>query len=138
MYRDLLSKEEQALFRTLVRRGIILDKMGIDRSTPFFVAGYGMHEHHEGPTVNAWLSAIPQRDLLTATGEGISGAMGRFGIEKRKGKKDTGLVKFETRADVGPTFATAPGWLMHAFVIFLKALHNRRRPSGKDETGLTI
>ena len=139
MYRDLLSKEEQALFRTLVRRGIILDKMGIDRSTPFFVAGYGMHKHHAGPTVDAWLSAIPRRDLLAAaTGEGISGAMGRFGIEKRKGKKDTGLVKFETRADVRPIFATAAGWLMHAFVIFLRALHNRRRPSGKDETGLTI
>lgn len=139
MYKDLLSKEEQALFLTIVRKGSILDKMGIDRSTPFFVAGYGMHEQHKGPTVHAWLSAIPRQDLLsTASGEGISGAMGRFGIEKRKGKPDTGLVKFETRADRGPVFATAENWLMHALQLFLSAAVKRRRPAGKDQTGLTF
>jgi hypothetical protein len=138
MYRSLLSEPEQDLFKTIVRRRIILTEMGLTRRTPFFPKGYGAG--HRGPTVHQWLTGIYQgKDLLSSnTGRGLSAAMGKFSVQTEKGKKDTGLVKFETRNRLGGAWRTANKWEKYALDRFKSALKKRSRPTGKGETGLEL
>ena len=133
MYRSPLSKKEKAFFKKIVSKDVILDQMGLDRKSRFFVKGYGTDAHHVGPTVHQWLAGIYKgKDLL----KGLSGAMGRQGVERRKGKKDTGLVKFETRNTVKGAWKKAADWMDYAKALFWEAATNRPRDEGKGGTGL--
>jgi hypothetical protein len=135
MYKVLLTKEEKALFKKIVASGAILREMGLTKKSRVFVKGYGKQKHYSGPTVHEWLAGIISgRDALS--GGGLSAAMGRFDIEKRKGKKDTGLVKFETRNTQMGAFKPADQWKDYALLLFWKANLARPRATGKGETGL--
>jgi hypothetical protein len=138
MYKVLLTKEEKALFKKIVSSGAILTEMGLTKKSRVFVKGYGSHARHAGPTVNEWLTGIIGGNdrLSVSSGNDLSAAMGRFDIEKRKGKKDTGLVKFETRNTQMGAFKIADEWKDYALLLFGKANLARPRATGKDETGL--
>jgi hypothetical protein len=138
MHGSLLSRAERRLFKKIVRNAVIISEMGLTKRTPFFVKGYGAG--FRGPTVHAWLTGISKgKDLLSVnTGKGLSAAQGRFRVQKRKGKKDTGLVKFETRNREAGAFATAKDWEDHAFKLFESAATKRARQTGKGKTGLEV
>jgi len=140
MHQLLLSKEEKRLFKKIVESDAILKQTGLNRKSRVFVKGYGTHTHHTGPTVREWLTGISRgSDALSAhSGNGLSAAMGRFDVETKKGKKDTGLVKFETRNTQLGAFRTADLWRSYAFWLFLAAKTIRRRPNSKHETGLEM
>jgi hypothetical protein len=133
IYGRLLSKKEQALFKKIIQSGALLKELGLDRKDRVFVKGYGKVKHRSGPTVYQWLKSIYQgKDMLA----GLSAAMGRYDVETRKGKKDTGLVKFETRNTRLGAWKNASEWWTYASGLFDAARTLRPRPSGRSETGL--
>lgn len=129
MHGSLLSKKERRLFRKIVRGNMILTEMGMDRTTPMFIKGYGKDNPQVGPTVHQWLSGITKgKDLLsTQTGPGLSNAMGRFNVEKKKGRKNTGLIRFEARTSTTGVHADAKDWETFAHERFLRAEGSRKR-----------
>lgn len=65
--------------------------------------------------------------------------MGRFQVQTKPGKKDTNLVKFETRNRpnaAGGAFRDAKDWVTYAHDLFTQAVKLRPRNQGKGETGL--
>ncbi|MBA3357664.1 MAG: DUF4157 domain-containing protein [Pyrinomonadaceae bacterium] len=131
----LMTEKQQSLFKKIVQKDLILKQLGLDRKTPFFIKGYGMKQHHAGPTVYKWLAGIHSgKDLLSVqSGSGVSAAMGKYDVEAKKGEKDTGLVKFETRNTVMGAFSDADGWVDYARKLFQYAAENRKRPETKDD-----
>jgi len=104
MFGQLLTSDEKKLFTKIVESDSILQAVGLNRQSPFFIKGYGTDEagDHAGPRVYEWLKGIYSgKDLLSGrSGSGLSAAMGRYDVEIRDGKKDQWLVKFETRNTV--------------------------------------
>lgn len=158
MYRALLDDDEKALFRKLVTDNEILKAINdanpslkLQPDSLFFVGGHG---GGRGPTIQQWLNSIitPSRrrdsygritnkkgewtetDLLSRP-RGGSHAMGAFDVETEKGKKDTGLVKFEVRNTNahGGRSQPASKWVEYAEKVFKYAAENRKRPSTKDD-----
>ena len=123
-----------------MKRRIILTAMGLTRRTPFFVAGFGTHGHHAGPTVAAWLAGIPKGvDRLSVHSDSaLSSAQGRHDVNTKRGKKDTRLVKFEVRNTVLGAFKPASEWVSYARDRFTEAATLRKRKTGKKETGLEL
>ncbi len=140
IYRTLLNRTERRLFRRILKRRIILTEMGMNRRTPFFVAGFGSHGHHAGPTVAAWLAGIPRGvDRLSVQSDpALSSAQGRHDVNTKRGKKDTRLVKFEVRNTVLGAFKPASDWIDYAHDRFIEAATLRTRKTGKKETGLEL
>lgn len=138
IYSTLLSKAEQRLYRKIVRSGVILTEMGFTKKHPFFIEGFGTHGHHKGPTIQEWLVGIHQgKDALSVqTDSSLSAAMGKYDVESKPGKKDSQLVKFETRNTVLGAFKTAKDWEEYAHDLFTLAATQRKRKTGKGETGL--
>lgn len=98
--------------------------------------GYGRDQHHAGPTVQQWLRAMRAgRDLLSSRrGGGISRAQGRFAVDKGRGKKQSGLVRFEARgSSLGAWEIADNNWVRFAFLRLLATKHLRAR---KDATRL--
>lgn len=137
MYRSLLSKEEQELFREIVKNDVILNEMGLTRTSKFYK--YGFKGQDKPFTVYAWLLSITKKgkDLLSHPAGG-SQAMGRFDVETKPGKKDTNLVKFETRQSTkfrassdprrsDPTVIPASKWVAYAKEVFKEAYTKRAR-----------
>lgn len=132
MYRTLLSKEEKKLFNAIVTSDGILKELGLDRKSKFFKSGF--KGQGKAITVYEWLVSImnPGDDLLSPPAGG-SQAMGRFDVETAKGKKDTGLVKFETRGSSSHTNnQAAKDWVAYAEKTF-KAAHTNRPRTGDTE-----
>ena len=143
MRNNLLSKEEQALFGKLATSKTLMKSFGLGPDSPVFVKGYGTKSHQPGPTIYKWLNGIHNgRDYLSVQrGKGISGAMGRFNIDKTKGHKHSGLVRFETRnrpSTSGGAFRNANEWVHYVSALFLVARFWRPRKTGKGETGLEL
>ena len=69
IYRRLLSKKEQSLFTNIVEKDGILNQLGLNRKSPFFIKGYGMKQHHSGPTVYQWLVGILPRQGFAVSAE---------------------------------------------------------------------
>jgi hypothetical protein len=134
MYRSLLTEREQALFRRIVHTDAILNELGLTRESKFFKHGHGSVPASEGFSVHAWLRSIHRqgekrsgRDLASPPAKG-SQAMGRFNVETRPGKKDTGLVKFEVRGSVTHGGRRpASEWVKFAEDVFKSAATNRPR-----------
>jgi hypothetical protein len=152
IYSSLLTLEEQKLFAKLVDSKKILPAINkvnpdldLKESSKFFKYGHGGVKNRPLKII-AWLKSIidpkkygrriynreekryEYKDLLSPPKSG-SAAMGRFEVEKREGKKDTGLVKFELRS--GPTLPAA-GWEEYARKIFQKAAESRKRDDGTE------
>jgi hypothetical protein len=168
MFRELLTAEEQKAFRNLVRNNKILDAFGLDRSDRFFFEGHGTARNNKGVTVHRFLESIyasklknrrdylspPREDDLSIAG---SAAMGRFDVETATGKKDSGLIRIETRATersfIDPAIVRIPrsdvfpgrggrfnvrvqpakNWEAYARDLFLFAAVNRDRPDVADD-----
>lgn len=133
MYQQLLSTDEQDMFKAIVKGDTILKEVGAIRKTLVFPAGF-VGKKSPGPTIYDWLVSVHKqdRDLLSSLG-GDNRAMGRFLVEKEKGKKDTNLVKFEARATSGHTqVLPAVGWVKFAEEVF-KAAHTNRSRTGSTE-----
>jgi Domain of unknown function (DUF4157) len=141
IYDNLLSKTEQDLFKKIIKDKVFLNEFSIDTKTKFFIDGHGHDKHYEGPTVQNWLKSIigTGSDLLSPPAGG-SQAMGRFGVEKTAGKKDTDLVKFEARGSIthgtsklpsglrgGEMLADAKNWVSFIEKIFKNSLLRRSR-----------
>lgn len=103
MFKYLLDRHEQDLFKYIVNNKLILLEFGYNDKTPFFRCGY---KEDKGPTILKWLTSIINpikgKDLLSYSEEssengGFKGsqAMGKFDIKKRYGKWDK--VRFEVR-----------------------------------------
>jgi hypothetical protein len=124
---SLLSPPEQEVFRKLVADGTVLSAIGVDDKARVFVKGYGSHEHQPGPTVQEWLAGIlAGKDLLAVgTGKEVSGAEGRFGIDKKGAS--AGLLRFEARGALNPPFAIAAEWVNFARLKFAFAKYLRSR-----------
>jgi hypothetical protein len=135
IYETLLTPKQKALYKKIVKSDAILSRLGLNRKSPFFIKGYGMDSHFTGPTVYNWLVGIHGgKDLLaTGTGEGVSAAMGKYDVETEKGKKDTGLVKFETRNTTLGAWKEAKDWVSYAEGLFKYAAEHRKRPEVKDD-----
>lgn len=125
----LLTRRERRIFRRLVGRNVIVDALGVKPDAFVYVKGYGKTGHHRGPRVRRWLTGITKgRDLLSVKhGRGISGAQGRFGVDRREGKKHTGLVQFEARGSQMGAFAKADDWVAYAKLRFWLAKYIRPR-----------
>jgi len=138
IYKELLSDKEKALYKKIVQSEEILKRLGLNQKSPFFIKGYGKRSG-PGPTVHQWLVGIHQgKDVLSArTGKGLSAAMGKYDVETEKGKKDTGLVKFETRNTVLGAWRQAKDWVDYAEGLFKYAAENRKRPDVKDDPSTT-
>jgi hypothetical protein len=145
IYHDLLTPRERKLFRSMVRKGLILKGLGVDRKTRVFPLGF-VGRKSPGPTIHKWLVSIHtrRRDLLSSLG-GDNRAMGRFNVEKKEGKKDTNLVKFEARGGAGHILerpakdrvdvhgvVTLGGWVAFCEEVF-KAAHDKRARTGGTE-----
>lgn len=159
MYQSLLSADEQAAFRNIVREQTILKKIHLTAGDYFFKDGHG---GGRGPTIHNWLQSIADprthgrrvedkkgktvhRDLLSPP-RGGSAAMGAFDVETEPGKKNTKLVRFETR-NTARDFKTvekqrgfssirvqpAAQWVAYARELFQYAATERKRPSVKDD-----
>lgn len=122
------------------------DYINITRDSPVFIFGYGSESHNTGPTINEWLISIyagggyDPKDKKRKTDKlspltGGSASMGRFDVEDEAGKKDTGLVKFETRGSVamGGNERNAADWVSYARDIFKEAVKRRNRPDIADD-----
>jgi hypothetical protein len=151
MYHELLTPEERTAFQKLVRDGTIPSKLGLSNSDPVLEKGHGAVAagDRNNPKIGPWLRSIiqgggwrregPRRDrrktdLLSPMKHG-SAAMGRFPVEKRPGKKHTGLVKMELRNTVrhgGPTMGRDK-WVEWAGKIFKDAATRRPRPDVPDD-----
>ncbi len=140
IYANLLSKDEQALFKKLVNTQTILKEFGFSKTELLYTKGF-VGRKSPGPSIHDWLVSIyaTKRDLLSSLG-GDNRAMGRFDVEIAAGKKDTGLVKFEARGISGhnqnrpATAATHPtsgllvqGWVDFAEEVFKAAATKRAR-----------
>lgn len=143
IYHQLLSKDEQTIFKRMVSSGAILTEFGLSKTDLVYPSGF-LGRKSPGPTVHDWLVSIhaTKRDLLSSLG-GDNRAMGRFDVETTPGKKDTGLVKFEARGIAGhnqvrPAVAATSahggglvqGWVHFAEEVF-KAAATKRSRSGK-------
>lgn len=141
IYGTLLSKDEQSLFRAIVKSKAVLKEFGVTDKTLVFEKGYkGLKK--PGPTIHEWLVSIhtDARDKLSSIG-GDNRAMGRFDVETTPGKKDTNLVKFEARGTSGhvqdrpahdqkhPTTGVLQkgGWVHFAEEVFKDAATKRAR-----------
>jgi hypothetical protein len=148
IYRELLSRKEQRMFDEIVRKGAILDKMGLTKKSLFYA--HGVHTHLRKLTVDSWLRSIvskghvkahkkerrSEKDKLSEPTPG--NAMGRFDVEKDAGEEDTMLVRFETRATkqtakwgttAHPHQVKRDDWVAYAEERFSEA-HRRRNRSG--------
>jgi Domain of unknown function (DUF4157) len=123
IYENLISAKEKALFKKIVNKKILLTQMGLNTKSRFFIKGYGTHYEGAGPTTHQWLTGIfSGYDLLSVQKTpSMSSAMGKYDIEKGKGKPDTGLLKFEARNSQQGVFKDAVDWKDHAETIFLRA-----------------
>ncbi len=168
MFRELLTAEEQEAFRNLVRNNNILDALSLNRTDRFFINGHGSERDNKGVTVFRFLQSIyasrlknnrdymspPREDDLSIVG---SAAMGRFDVEKTPGKKDSGLIKIETRGtekvfsnpqitqvDIADVFPGNPDkfnvrvqpakkWAAYVMELFSFAMGNRQRADVKDD-----
>lgn len=132
-----MSKEEQALFTKMVldKKSGFLAKMGVSSSTKVF-AVRGPKDFN--PTIYNWLVGITKgKDILSVqTSTSLPAAMGRFNIEDEKGKHK-GLIRYEARKVSGNS-ADAVNWEKYAFDQFKAAMENRKRPTGKNQTGLEL
>jgi len=131
IYKQLLSKDEQELFKAIVKSDGLLKELRVTRKDRVFPRGFKGYKS-PGPTIYAWLVSIhsQSRDLLSSLG-GDNRAMGRFNVETAKGKKDTNLVKFEARATSGHVaYRPLGGWVPFAEEVF-KAAHTKRPRTGK-------
>lgn len=140
MYR-LLSRTERQAFKRLVGENVIAHALGVGPRARVYVKGYGTDQHHAGPTVRQWLRGIiAGKDLLSTRRRarragrperggraGISGAQGRHKVDKRRGKKHTGLVRFEARGSRTGHWETADKWEQYARRRFLMAFLFRNR-----------
>ena len=134
-----LTDRDRSIFKTLVdgtSEGI-LPALGLDRSTKVFVAGQAGGYN---PTVYNWLDNITDgKDILSGPTGHVSGAMGKFDINKEQGKNEN-LVRFENRNPKDPVKPTrlqpVDEWLKFAKHWFEKAATERPRTTGKGETGL--
>lgn len=135
IYRRLLRRDERRLFYKIVRQNDILNNMGLNRKSWFFIDGYGsftdrrgVKKSYRGPTVFQWLVGIYRgRDLLSGPSvKGMSDAMGKYSVETRRGKKDRWLVKFETRATILTRTFAVKDWLSYVMRLYDFA-HERRR-----------
>lgn len=133
MYKVLLTEKEKKLFQKIVKTDVILNEMGLNQQSPFFIKGYGSERHEAGSTVHEWLSGILSGvDLLSARqGKGLSAAMGRYDVEKDG--KDRWLVKFEVRNTAFDPRNTKKGawreakdWVQYAFDLFDMASKRER------------
>lgn len=136
MYKSM-SKKEQTLFKQMVydKKSGIIPTMGLTNSSKFFKDGTGTGYN---PTVYSWLVSITQGkdNLSTQSGNKLPAAMGRFNMDKEKGKHQ-GLVRFEARKEPGNS-AKLEDLDDHAFSQFMAAAKNRSRPKGKNKTGLEL
>ena len=140
IYSTLLSKDEQDLFKAIVKSEAVLNEFGAKREDLVFKLGYkGLKS--PGPTIHDWLVSIhaQKRDLLSSIG-GDNRAMGRFDVDTTAGKKDTNLVKFEARGTAGHQqerpvvdqkgpygIVLLGGWVQFAEEVFKAAATNRAR-----------
>jgi len=141
MRNKLLSDKEKALFKKLATSKAKMKSFGLDPNSRVFVKGYGAN--HPGPTIFEWLNGIHNgKDYLSVQrGKGLSASMGRFNVDMKKGGKHTELVRFETRnrpPSAGGAFRDAADWFKYAHELFMFAMKNRKRDSGKGETGLKL
>jgi hypothetical protein len=123
MYKELLSDDEKALFKTIVgdprnasdnpllteleplinaeRGRRSLPALTLTRKTRFFFKKVGTHKGKEtfGPPIYDWLLGMTKgRDLLS--GPGISDAMGAKSVQNKPGGKDFKRAQFEVRGTV--------------------------------------
>ena len=147
MYRDLLTDKEQEAFRKLVQEGTILEVFGLTKTDVFFKYGYGTIAAKDGVTVDEFLQSIynskrkNKKDELSPPDEG-SAAQGRFDVNTSPNKKDTNLIKIETRGTyrkfVNPNIKLLPSkksiraqpasnWVAYAQEISEYAATNRPR-----------
>jgi hypothetical protein len=121
------------LFRKLVSQGNILRLAGpgLDHKSRFFKYGFRTNTQF-GPTIDEWLKSIPAgRDMLSSRHNSrLSAAMGRHLVEKRAGKDDRWLVRFETRYTRQGQDKTAAEWLGYANRIYWLASAQRVQPIG--------
>ncbi len=136
IYRKLLSKTvERPLFRKIVKSNAIPKELGMKPNSLIFPKGF-VGRKSPGPKIREWLISIHKngRDRLSFLG-GDNRAMGRFNVDKRKGKKHSNLVKFEARATSGHD-RTRPvtEWVDFAEEVFKAAHANRSRTGGTELT----
>jgi hypothetical protein len=128
IYQVLLNRNERRLFKSIVKSNALLRELGVTRKDRVFPKGF-VGRKSPGPTIYEWLVSIyrEDRDLLSSLG-GDNRALGRFPVETKGGKKDTGLIKFEARSTVGHA-QTRPvtAWLAFAKEVFEAAHTNRPR-----------
>ena len=98
MFSYLLNTQEQDLFKYIVLNKLMLNELGYNNKTQFFICGHGGSK--DKPTIEAWLQSILKpsngKDLLShGGGIALSAAMGKFDIEKQYGNWDK--VRFELR-----------------------------------------
>jgi hypothetical protein len=142
IFRFLLSPAEQAMFRQIVDKKLILNKLGLADSSQFFIHGHGTSKTK--PTVSMWLKSIlrpiKDKDLLSfsrasrdAGGFNGSEAMGRFDV-----KTITDTVRFEVRGSVthgdarGAMIQPSSDWVCFAEKVFRKAFTDRKSKSSRD------
>jgi hypothetical protein len=135
IYTKLLSLKAKKSFVEIVQHDLILKMIDpkLNRKSMFFIKGYGLKTHHQGPTIYDWLVGIySNKDLLS----GISDAMGRYPVKTEKRIKDRYLVKFETRnttkavefrPDKGGLIESKD-WVEYAATMYYFASKRRRRP----------
>ena len=133
IFRSLLSRTEQDLFRQIVKKDLILNELSLTRKSMFFKKGHGT-KRFKGPTVFNWLNSImgSGKDLLSPAFGG-SAAMGKFDV-----KEKTDTVRFEARGSVthgdasGQMIQPASNWICFAEKVFKKAFTDRKSKGSSD------
>ncbi len=146
IYKSLLTKEEQTLFKKLVKSGIIPSTLGLTNSDPVLKQGHGRvrARNKANPKIGKWLVSIysgggshpdkgsKKTDLMSRPEHG-SAAMGRFDVDTREGKKHSGLVRIEVRLSkkhMGGNDQPRDKWLSYVRKVFKQALKERSTRSG--------
>ena len=146
IYQSLLNKNEQALFRKLVKAKTIPSTLLLTNSDPVFKRGHGRVAagSKDNPKIGAWLVSIyrgggwhpdkrgKKTDLMSRPKRG-SAAMGRFDVDTREGKKHSGLVRIEVRLSekhMGGNDQPRDDWLSYVRKVFEQALAERSARPG--------
>jgi hypothetical protein len=142
MYHQLLTEEEQVLFKKLVKTETIPTKLGLKNSDSVFKKGHGEVAAEDSPKIGDWLISIYKgggplagkkgRTDIMSRPRGGSAAMGQFDVETGRGKKDSSLVKFEVRGTEkhGGTDHPRANWVKYARDLFESALKKRSKRPG--------
>lgn len=133
-----LTDQDRTIFSSLVKdtKDGILPELGLDKTSKVFIHGQGAgNTEQHNPTVYSWLTGITQnKDVLSGPTGLVSGAMGKFDINKEEGINKN-LVRFENR---GPDNRgqIVDDWLDYTRLHFEAAMTERPRTTGKGKTGL--